>query len=375
MKINWTKIRSQFPATKKYTYLNAGSTSPISYEVANAGKRFFDELREDGVIPWEKWEERILETRKLAAKLYNAVPQEIAFTTNTGHGMNLIAEILRGKGEVLTMEDEYPTSTIPWLHRGIKCAFVKSINRAYPIKHIEKHVSKKTRILVTSHVQYQSGFRQDLVELGKLCKRHGLIFVVNDTQSAGLFPVDVKKANIDFLTFAGYKWTLSGFGNGVLFINKKWLKSKNLPFVGSESVKEWNAMDNKKFEIRNDASVLEIGAPNFAPIFALGEAIKQIGELGQASIVKRIFELEDYLVEKLSKLDNATITTPLDKKYRSAITYIKVPEAEKIHSQLKKKRILTSLRKGQIRISLHIYNNEKDIDTLIRALDDLLKIS
>lgn len=371
--INWTKIRNQFPATEKYTYLNAGSTSPISISVAKAGKQFYDEIQQEGVMAWEKWEERILETRQVAAKLMNTSTREIAFTINTGHGMNIIADMLKDKGEVLTMDNEYPTSTIPWIHRGIKVRFVKPKNNIYTMNDIEEQVTSRTKVLVVSHIQYSSGFRHDLIELGKLCKRRNLIFIVNATQSGMIFPIDVKRANIDFLVFAGYKWTCSGFGNGVLYINKKWLKAKDLPMVGSESVKDWDAMDNKKFKIRSDAAVLEMGALHFSPIFALGAALKLISKLGQGNMVNRILRLNKYLVNELLKNPNIKIVTPLESKYRSGITYIKIPNVEKVYEHLQKKKVIVSLRKGMIRISVSFYNNGEDIDRMIAILQRMLK--
>lgn len=368
-KVNWNYIRSQFPATRRYVYLNAASTSPIPKNVAQAGKIFYDEILTEGVKAWGKWEKRINETRKNATQLINASEKEICFITNTGHGINIIADMLRDKGDIITMNDEYPTSTIPFIHRGTKIRFVKPLNNTYPIEHIQKHLTKNTRMLVTSHVQYKTGFKQDLVKLGLFCRKHNLILVVNATQSGGIFPIDVKQANIDFLVFAGYKWTLSGFGNGVLYINKKWLKKEKLPTVGSESVKDWDAMDNKRFEIRKEASALEIGAGNFAPIFALNAALEFLSKIGLKKIEDRIYELNDYLVDKLKNLKNISITTPLDRKYRSGITILKVPDPKKIVKKLAKKNIVVSARGEGIRVSLHIYNNKRDIDKFVSELE------
>ena len=372
-KINWNYIRSQFPATKKYIYLNAASTSPIPRVVSEAGKAFYDEILLEGVEAWDKWEKRVKDARKDAARLINASEKEICFTTNTGHGINIIADMLKGRGDIITMDDEYPTSTIPFIHRKLKVRFIKPLKNAYPIEHIEKHLTKNTKILVTSHIQYKTGFKQDLVALGEFCKKQSLIFVVNATQSGGVFPIDIKEANIDFLTFAGYKWTLAGFGNGILYINKKWIKEKDLPLVGSESVKDWDAMDNKKFEIRKEASILEIGAANFPPILALGAALKFLKTIGQKNIQNRIYELNNYLVNKLKNIEKITITTPLERKYRSGITIIKVANPKPLVKKLSKKNILISARGEGIRVSVHVYNNKKDIDKFTSELGKIIK--
>jgi cysteine desulfurase / selenocysteine lyase len=62
--------------------------------------------------------------------------------------------------------------------------------------------------------------------LGNFCMENNLIFVVNATQALGIFPVDVKKCNIDFLVFTGLKWATAGYGIGGLYVNKKWLVTR-----------------------------------------------------------------------------------------------------------------------------------------------------
>ncbi len=100
---------------------------------------------------WENWLARVNETRKKLARFINADTKEIAFILNTSHGMNLIADILKGKGEILTMNDEFPSSTFPWMHKGFKVKFVKPEKNIYTIENIEKHITKSTKILITSY--------------------------------------------------------------------------------------------------------------------------------------------------------------------------------------------------------------------------------
>lgn len=319
--VDWNKIRQQFPATKKYTYLNA----------AQKGKRFYDEIMARGDLVWDEWLDRKEDVRKKIAKFINADKSEIAFTLNTSHGMNLIAEILQKRGEVITMDDEFPSSTFPWLNNGYKVHFIKPKNAVYLIEDIDKKNNKKTKIIVTSYVQYCTGFRQDLIELGKLCKKKGLIFVVNATQAIGAMPVDVKKANIDFLVFTSLKWLMAGYGIGVLYMSKKWFNKIHYPIAGWQSVKNPDLMDNKKLELKREASELEVGCPHFPNIFALGGALDLLNKIGRENIQKRIFELDDYLAEKLKAM-NLEVISPLAKKYRSGITIIKIKNAKEIVS-------------------------------------------
>lgn len=372
--VDWDEIRKLFPVTQKYTYTNAAEGSPVSELAAAEGKRFYDEILHDGDLHWEDWLKRTEETRQKLAEFINADRSEVAFTINTSHGMNLIADMLRGKGDVVTMQDEFPSSTYPWLHRNYGVKFIEPENHKYSIENIAKSIDEKTKILVTSYVQYCTGFRQDLVELGKFCKSKGLIFVVNATQGIGAMPIDVKEANIDFLVFTCFKWTLSGYGIGGLYISKEWLGKIDFPVAGWRSVEDPYKMDNKNMKLKMEASEIEIGDPHFPNIFALGGALDLLNRIGQENIQERIFSLNDYLVKKLEEL-GLEIISPLERKYRSGITVVKLDNAEEVVEKLRKENIIISQRKEGVRISMHIYNNEEDIDKLIMVLRKVIGLN
>jgi selenocysteine lyase/cysteine desulfurase len=374
--MDWDKIRDLFPATKKFVYLNAAEASPVSILSAREAKTFYDEILTRGDLPWNEWLEKREKIRKKVVELINADKSEIAFTLNTSHGMNLIAGMLKRFGkEVVTMDDEFPSTTLPWLNLGYELRFVKPEDAVYSIDEIEKNITSNTKILVTSHVQYKTGFKQDLVELGKLCKDRGLIFVVNATQSAGAMPIDVRKANIDFLVFSGLKWMMAGYGIGVFYMDKEWFEKVDYPVAGWQSVRDPFLVDNRKLDLRKEASAFELGCPHFSNIFALGGALDLLNEIGKENVERRIYELGDYLVKKLEELDSELsqqIVSPLDRKYRSGITVIGLKNAETIVQELHKKNIVVSARGRGLRVSVHVYNNEEDVDKLMSELGKLV---
>ncbi len=369
--VDWNEIRNQFPAIKKSVYLNTASASPVSKVAVQEAKRYYDDVLIHGDSNWEKWLKKTEIIREKVAKFINADKSEIAFMPNTSSGMNIVAEMLEGKGEVVTMNDEFPSSTIPWMNRGFKINWVMPENNIYSIDAIDSKITEKIKILVTSHVQYCTGFKQDLIELGGFCKRKDLIYVVNATQSIGAMPIDVKKANIDFLVFSSVKWLLTGESIGAIYISKKLHKKIKWPVAGWMSVKNAMKMNNRSLGFKNSVSRLEVGGPALQSIFVLGKTIDFLSEIDKYDVEKRIYELNDYLVGKLSELD-IEIITPLDKKYRSGITVIKMKNAEELVRKLSKKKVIVSARKNGLRISVHIYNNENDIDKFIRELKPLL---
>jgi selenocysteine lyase/cysteine desulfurase len=369
--VDWNKVREEFPVCKKYVYLNPAGGSPVSQSAATEGKRFYDEMLEFGDTYWETWLERTEKVRSELAEFIGADREEIGFTTNTSHGMNLVAQMLKDKGTVLTMRDEFPSTTFPWLNQKTQVKFVEPTNYGYSIEDIKKAITPDVKILITSYVQYCTGFRQDLEVLGAFCKENNLIFVVNATQALGIFPVDVKKCNIDFLMFTGLKWATAGYGIGGLYVNKKWLAADNFPFAGWRSVQTPGKMDNLDLDLKNEASVIESGCPHFPNIFALGGALKMFAKIGAENVMNRVLFLNHLIEEKLRSLGIELIVQKED-KHRSGILIAKIPNPKVVVDELFKKNIIVSARGEGMRVSASIFNNEDDVEKMIIELKSIL---
>ena len=367
---NWEEIRKQFPVLEKIIYLNPAGGSPMSLSAANEGKRYFGEMVSEGDMPYEEWMHRTEETRSKLARLINASPSEIGFTTNTSTGMNLISQMLKGVGEVLTLRDEFPSSTVSWIHNGFEVRFVEPVNCAYPVAEIEKYITPQTKIIVASYVQYRTGYRQNLLELGQLCKKHNLIYIVNATQGIGVMPIDVEAAGIDFTVFSGLKWMTSGYGAGAVYMNKKMLQTYKLPIAGWQSTENPEKMDNAEFRIRQEASAIEAGCPHFPSIFALGGALDLINTIGLPEINQRIIYLNKLLQQKAEALGFSVIA-PLSDENRSGILIIRTSNAKRIKEELFAKNIFISVRGEGIRVSVSYFNNENDIEVFIKEAEKI----
>ena len=399
---NWDKLRDDFTITKKYTYLANAAIAPIPVPVYNIVSEFYSELLNHGETSWNQWIARTDETRHLCAKFIGADSRdEIALTHSTSEGMNIVAHMLSDKGAVLSNELEFPSSNLPWLNKNADSVkFVKArdgnkiliedisemINKDEE-RSIEgstnnndknnKNNKKRIRTVVTSHVQYSTGFRQDLEALSKLIKKqNGLYFVVNSTQSLGALYFNVKDFGIDFMVSNGHKWMLSSFGIGILYVKKKHLQEpKNFkpPFFSQSGQKIRESFNiNMKLDASSTATKFEIGTPPFANIIALNTAIKYISKIGINQIERRILGITDYLINKLQDL-NIEILSPIEeRKFRSGIVVFKPNQRKKpanIVAELQKReRIIVSARGKGIRVSPHFYNNEEDIDKLVTAL-------
>ena len=369
--MNWSEIRALFPAAEQYTYLNTAAAPPLSILAAREGQRYYDEMAEHGDVAWDGWLCQVEEIREKLASFINGDARSIAFTYSTSHGMNLIAGILDRSGDVLCPADEFPSCTLPWLQQRYRVHFVRSRDRGVvDVDDIQRSITTETRVLVTSYVQFATGFRHDLVALGRLCRERNLVFVVDATQGMGVFPIDVVNSGIDFLVFSGYKWAQAGYGVGGLYVAPRFLNPTAFPVAGWWSARDPEAVVNDRLDLKETAAALEVGCPHFAGIFALGAALTLFEEIGKSRIEERIHELTDYLHQRL-QADRFNIASPLNRDQRSGITIVEMPNAPDIVKRLAEKKIIVSARGKGLRVSVHIFNNFDDIDRLVAGLREL----
>jgi cysteine desulfurase / selenocysteine lyase len=382
---DWVKLRDEFPITKKYAYLANAAIAPIPMPVYNEVSKFYKDILNHGQTLWDEWETKMEQTRALYAEFVGAdSADQIAFTHSTSEGMNIIAHMLSDKGIVISNELEFPSSNLPWLNRdkdNVKFVKARDDNKIL-IEDIAKIVdhNNKTKTVVTSHVQYSTGFRQDLRELGRLTKEKGLYLVVNPTQSLGALYFNVKDFGIDFMASNGHKWMLSCFGIGVIYIKRYYLKDlKNYKpsfFSQFGQKRRENFDNNMKIDLSNTATRFELGTPHFANIFALNAAIRYISKIGIKHIERRILNLTDYLIDSLQKMKLEILSPIGEKKYRSGIILFKTRKkkpADIVQELEKRNKIIVSARGNGIRVSSHFYNNEDDIDKLITSLKRILQ--
>ena len=310
------------------------------------------------------------EARRMYAAFIGARPEEIAFTHSTSEGMNIIAHMLAHRGHAISNDLEFPSSNLPWINRGADMTIVPSRNGMVPIERIRKAIGKKTRTIITSHVQYSTGFKQDLETLSEICGEENLYLVVNATQSIGALNFDVGKFGVDFTVANGHKWMLSSFGIGTLYIQSKLLDDEsglNPPFFSQFGQEDREHFDNMKIRMSKNASKFELSTPHFPNIIALKAAIAYISKINILRIEERIRYLTQYLIDRLAEL-KIQVLSPLSNIHRSAIIVFKSRSPEHLVAYLGKKRIIVSARGGGIRVSPHFYNDEGDIDNLISAL-------
>ena len=366
---NWDEIRKRFPVTEHLAYLNSAAAGPVARASFEAACGYYEKMMRDGDVHWNRWLADREAIRLKIAQFINAEPDEIAFTTNTSSGMNVIVDALEGQGEVISSALEFPVTTLPWMHRRIPVHLLPAVNGEVRIHDVRDAMTHDTGVIALSHVQFSNGFRIDPEELGNIKEHHAL--VINASQSAGVFEIDVKRMKIDALCATGHKWMLAGYGSGFVYLSHE-LQERSLPrSLGWLSVEEPFEMRNDEFRPRHDAaSRVELGCPHFAGIFSLGAAVDLIAQVGIANIHARATELNRLLTLRLTE-NGWNVLSPLqNEKARSAETLVQVEKPAEVVRRLFRRGVVVTEKPEGIRVATHFFNCEDDVERLIAGLNE-----
>jgi selenocysteine lyase/cysteine desulfurase len=331
-----------------------------------------------------RWGEDLDKYRKLCgdiAALINTDKNNICFVQNTSTAMSLLALSIKNTIEkpfnVVSTEDEFPASTIGFEHQGISMRYVQPVDSRYSIDAIMEHIDDQTAAVVTSYIQYATGFRQDLQTLGKALHDRGILFIVNATQAFPIYPLDIESMHIDALTCSLHKWGLTGHIGSLFFTSPDFRKRFPVPWIGWLSVDAGKAIihtaKNSPFHIHDSARQYEFGTQNLQTILAFKVALDYLIAIGFENIRARILDLTDYLILGLKK-QGVKIVSPTEKPAeRSPIVSFNLEDKNvDCAKKLKKESIMVSLRAGYIRIAVNIFNDFEDIDKLLSVVRSMM---
>jgi cysteine desulfurase / selenocysteine lyase len=367
--IDWETIRREFPVTERLAYLNSAAAGPVSRASQAAAAGYYEKMMSDGDVHWNRWLADREAIRQKVARFINAEPEEIAFTTNTSSGMNVIVDALEDRGEVISSELEFPVTTLPWMHRRIPVHLLPSVAGELRVEDVLNAMTDKTGVIALSHVQFSNGFRLEPEAMGTIKGKHAL--VINASQSAGAFEIDVKRMKIDALCATGHKWMLAGYGSGFVYLSRELLEQTLPRSIGWLSVEQPFEMRNDEFRPRHDtAARVELGCPHFAGIFSLGASVELMNEIGTANLQERVLELNSLLTSSLAE-NGWPILSPLqNENARSAETLVKAEKPDEVVRHLFRRGVVVTEKPQGVRVATHFFNNEEDIERLIAGMNE-----
>ncbi len=377
-----TDWRQEWFEFEDATYLNLAGQSPMpkvslrAIQSAIADKKH-PHLRQDSVfyeIP-----NRI---RTNIAQLIGAKPEEIAITTGASAGVTAVAYALDWNpgDEIVIAAREFPLQYTIWKpmeeREGLKVNVVAPRDRFLTADDLIAAMTPHTRLVSASHVRFDDGSLLDAKRLAGACHAKGVLLLLDVSQSCGAVPMNVNELGADFLVCAGYKWLFGPFGTGFFWIRHELLsRVRPAPFywmavADSDNFAKLNFTDPKPSD-----SAKRWDAPEWASHFnfnlvGLDASLEFVLRMGAETVERHNRTLIELMYERLPK-DRCVPASPTEAAKRGPYGCFAARTPEKtaaLYKKLREENVIVSLREGNIRVSPHLYNTERDIDRLISVI-------
>ena len=330
----------------------------------------------------------IYNTRVSLAQLFHAEsPERIAFTANSTESLNIAIKGMVNPGDhVITTALEHNSVLRP-LYELEDHGVELTILPADPTGNIryedfEKAIRPNTKAIVTTHGSNLTGNLLDIGRIGAIAKEHGLIYIVDASQTAGVFDIDVQKMQIDILCFTGHKGLLGPQGTGGIYV-REGVEVRPL-LSGGSGVQTYLRKHPPQMP-----TALEAGTLNGHGIAGLGAAVRYIQETGLSTIRSKEQELMVSFYEAVRKIPGITVYGDFTDAKRCAIVSLNIRDYDSgevsdvlssqygiatrpgAHCAPLMHKALGTAEQGAVRFSFSHYNTMEEIKIAVAALREL----
>lgn len=368
------QLRTQFPVTERYIYLNHAAVAPVSAAVRRAMDEIVGGAATHGLAQLDVWRQLYSDARRSAARLVGAQPAQVAFLKNTTDG--LIAAALgvdwRQGDNIVLARGEFPANVYPWLNlarRGVTVRWVEEQQHRLRVDDFAAAIDARTRVLSISSVGFFAGFRNDLAALGRLCRERDVLFVVDGIQSVGALQIDFEALGIDCLAADGHKWLMGPEGCALFVVSNRALEQLQVAGLGWSSVHSAYDFLNYDMQLQPDARRFETGTQNTVGIAGLRAAIELLLDIGMPQVESRILSLTQRLADGLTGHGYQILGSRQPQEASGIVTLrSSIVSSGQLSSALTAAAVQHTERGATVRLSPHVYNTEDEIDAVIDLL-------
>ena len=330
----------------------------------------------------------IYDTREGLAKLFGAEnARQIAFTSNSTESLNIaIKGILDPGDHVITTVLEHNSVLRPLYEmekKGTELSVIGCNEKGMPdIAAMEAAIKENTKMIICTNGSNLTGNYVDVAVIGKMVHKHGLLFVVGASQTAGVFPIDVQKMDIDILCFTGHTGLLGPQGTGGIYV-KEGIQIRPLK-TGGSGIQTYS----KEHPVQMPTA-LEAGTLNGHGIAGLHAALGYLEKTGIDNIRKKEENLMWRFYNGVKDVPGVKIYGDYSQKERCAIVTLNIGDydSSEVSDELLMEydistrsgghcaplmhEALGTVEQGAVRFSFSHYNTEEEVDTAIRAIREL----
>ncbi|QUX26824.1 aminotransferase class V-fold PLP-dependent enzyme [Nocardiopsis akebiae] len=366
---------------------NAGSSLPPDVVVEAVVDHLRLEARVGGYAAAERAQAGVEGFYTAVARLVGARPEEIAFAESATRAWELaFGSVVFAEGErVLTTASEYPSNALGMVkaarERGVRVQVVPDdADGVMDVGALERELARGgVRVVALNHMPTHNGLVNPAERIGALCRRFGVLFVLDACQSAGQWDLDVERLGCDVLAVTGRKFLRGPRGTGFVYARSG--ADLGEPPVVDVTSAHW---EGRGYRVREDARRFESFERNVAGQIGLGVAVDYALAVGMEPIRERVGALAEQARDRLGRLAGVRV---LDRgRVRSGIVTFAVEgvAAEGVRAALGEAGVRVSVSRlwnqvwepgvgvdEAVRASVHYFNTEAEVEALADAVKGL----
>ncbi|HEX6263268.1 MAG TPA: aminotransferase class V-fold PLP-dependent enzyme [Actinomycetota bacterium] len=360
------EFRAQFPALADHTWLNTATAPPAARPVAEELRRVQREW-ETGEFAWTDWEAEAYATRPLFARLIGADPDEVALVSSVSYAAATVAASLSPR-RIVVGAREFRSNYFPWValaDRGFEIVEVPANAEGVVTTDALLEGLAEGALVAVSEVQSSNGYRIDLARLTRETQAQGGRVFVDLCQSLGCLRFDAGALGVDYAAVHGYKWMLGPRGAAWLYVRRDHV-DECPPLTPS-----WKSPEDPyaeyyggPLEYAKTARKLDVSLAWFSWPGARA-ALELLLALDAEAVEERAVALARAFREGAGERGYAVCTEELP----SQIVGMEIPDAEGLQRRLREQRVVAAVRGGFLRIGFHGFNDERDVERGLAALD------
>ena len=366
-------VRAEFPIFESATYLNSCSQGALSHRVRDAVEGWLAGWDENGA-EWDFWVERNEAFRAAVARLLHAEADDVAVTTSVSQGASGLVSALDLRGErnrIVISEYEFPTiGQIAHAQelRGAEVVHVRpDADGSIPPERFAEAIDERTALVCCTALSYRSGHRHDVAAIAEAAHQAGALVLADSYQACGAVELDVRSLGADVVTGGTVKYLLGTAGLGFMWVAPEVRETLVPTQTGWFADEDIFAMSIADYSPHASARRFDAGTPPVPSLYAGVAGLSLVEEAGVPAIEAHVAGLVDRLLDGLDAL-GATVVTPRDPRRRGPLVCIRARDVGELVETLAADRIVVSSREDKLRVALHLYNVDEDVDTLLAAL-------
>lgn len=373
--------RSQFSIPPKVTYLNCGYMSPLPKDSEKAALKSLRRKRNPASITQADFFSESNELRNEFARLIHlSDPQRVAIIPSVSYGLSTVAHNLKvGKGDrIIVAAEQFPSNYYPW-QRLAQEKSAEVITVAAPPdaegrgkkwnERILNAIDHSTKAVAIGNIHWVDGTLFNLKEIRKRTRDVGALLIIDGTQSVGALPFDVSVLQPDALVCAGYKWLLGSYSLGLAYYGEYFDDGKPIEesWMNRMNSEDFTRLDYQS-EYQPGVLRYEVGEhSNFILVSMLLRSLKLINRWKPENIHEYCRHITGPAIDRLRE-HGYWIESEGDRSSHLFGVRFNHRDPEKLKKLLLEHKVYVSFRGNAIRVSSHVFNDEKDLAKLVGVL-------